>query len=128
MENGFRDQMEDIHIHLTTLIPESVPMARGKSLDLSLCPSLELRVRSGLPQRNELGAFTCMYVCVRMHTCVHMLPQQISKCITRKRKGFWNGKNSRRPPQGKCISLGLVPIDLTDLPIFFFGLFLAGLE
>lgn len=68
----------------------------------------------------------CMCVC--MHTCVHMLPQQISKCITRKRKGFWNGKNSWRLPQGKCISLGLVPTDLRDLPIFFFGLFLAGLE
>lgn len=69
MENGFRDQMEDIHIHLTMLIPEPVPMARGKSLDLSLCPSLELRVRSGLPQRNELGALACMYVCVHAYMC-----------------------------------------------------------
>ena len=65
-----QDQMVDIHIHLT-LTPEPVLVARGKSLYLGPCPSLELRASSGLSQRNELGAYACVYVWMCTHVCIH---------------------------------------------------------
>ena len=117
-----QDQMVDIHIH-HTLIPEPVLVARGKSLYPGLCPSLE--ISSGLSQRNELGTCAHTHVCTCACTlmCAYTSPADL-KCITSKR-GM--AKNSRRQPQSKCVFPKLVPTNLRDPSIFFYGLYPGGL-
>ena len=121
-----QDQMVDIHIHVT-LTPEPVLMARGKSLYLGPCPSLELRASSGLSQRNELGAYACVYVCMCTHVCIHFPSRPQNASPEKEGKDSGMAKNSRRQPQSKCVFPGLVPANPRDPSIFFFGFYPGGL-
>ena len=107
-----QDQMVDIHIHLT-LTPEPVLVARGKSLYLGPCPSLELRVSSGVSQRNELGAYACVYVCMCTHVCIHFPSRP---------------QNASPEKEGKDSGMAKIAGDSHRANVFFLDLFQLILE
>ena len=69
-----------------------------------------------------------MCVRVHVHSCVHTLPQQTSNASPVKEgKDSGMAKNSRRQTQSKCVFPKLVPTNLRDPSMFFYGLYPGGL-